>query len=116
MFVITWHLLFVVIIKHNGSNQGLTNVECAGFKETKGIKLSLNLFPGEFHPVLKSNSQLAGVPTTQLMCFPEFVSPSDERNDIYISLVGVSGMKVFAPKNVLCQVQVFLEGSDKPQV
>lgn len=66
-----------------------------------------------------ANSILSATPSgnvsrTQIMGFPEVVSPSDRRNDIYVTVVGAN--LYFSVKNVLVEAKLYLEGNPKPVV
>jgi hypothetical protein len=67
---------------------------------------------------VEKNSPLKGLCSTQMMSFPEVISPGDLRNDIYVTMTGLSNMKAkFSSvelKNILCQVRVFVKGEQGP--
>jgi hypothetical protein len=60
---------------------------------------------------LMSTVPAGNVSRTQIMGFPEVVSPGDRRNDIYVTVIG--SQLTFSVKNVLLEARLYLSDGDK---
>ncbi|CAL1526646.1 unnamed protein product [Lymnaea stagnalis] len=80
-------------------------------RQNQGVTLSVKILHGDLKTVRIENPILftRGVVLTQRMGFPEFITPGEMRNDLYLTLVGAEfdrGSKT-ASKNVEVRITVF---------
>lgn len=108
-------------IQTNGDLQDLTlnHIDkITNYEITKGITVSLSLFSGEIEDITKQHEEAKGVPVARMMGFPEFISPSDMRNDIYLTLgtanfrMNESLIEGLRTKNITVETRVMIDGED----